>query len=247
MACAALISTPVLDDDTNPTPAAGAGVAPCDAGSAVRTAILAGMTKVLDRMQVTEFLPLVTGGDETLIAEALDNMTGVIDAVCTEATGQLIKNLLFDVSRLKATYDEARKVAFIQLHMEEIGLSLLYAQRCPITLSRVKHPVMAMDGFIYEQSAVETLIGTRERAKSPVTNMTMTPTLIESAPLRQMLGDITTLQQGLAELAWVHEEAMKGVQLGQCTKACKPAIILTDACGTVCVPHYGDMYDTSLL
>lgn len=220
---------------------------PTSAVSAIRAAMLCRLTRVLDRLQVTDSMADVTGGDDTLIDEALTNMADAVDAAFTEAVGKLVTNLLFDVRRLKAVYEESKKAAFIQSHTDELAVSLLYASRCPITLRPMKNPVVAMDGFIYERSALEMLVGTCDRTKSPVTNKEMIPTLISSAPVVKMLKDIKTLQQGLAEQAWMHEEAVKAIKLGLGKKTSMPPITLTDACGTVHVPNYGDTDNTSSL
>jgi len=56
---------------------------------------------------------------------------------------------------------------------------------CPITLELPLDPVTAADGHIYERSAIERHMATQGAAlRSPITNMPMSPTLLEATQVR---------------------------------------------------------------
>ena len=65
---------------------------------------------------------------------------------------------------------------------------------CPILQEVMINPVLAMDGYAYEESAISTWFAGSDR--SPMTNVSIAKTLVPNIGLRQQIVDLEAAQTG---------------------------------------------------
>ncbi|EOD25899.1 hypothetical protein EMIHUDRAFT_254550 [Emiliania huxleyi CCMP1516] len=101
---------------------------------------------------------------------------------------------------------------------------------CPITLELPLDPVTAADGHIYERSAIERHMATQGAAlRSPITNMPMSPTLLEATQVRNAIEKLAAHIDGDKAKRWRRrlEESEKLVHLRRLAETGDPEAMLS--------------------
>jgi hypothetical protein len=92
--------------------------------------------------------------------------------------------------RVRSRLDELQTAAALRARCESVGLnsSLPADFTCPITLDKMKDPVVASDGHSYERSAIEEILR-GPHPLSPLTRATLGTTLVPNLNLRRRIED----------------------------------------------------------